>query len=334
MDFSKLFPNLKKISEKELKDKEKSLSVGDHVRVVKNIRCRQAGKSGVITKINPEDKHGWKSFVVKFDDSKYGSMAFQSGDLNKTAQAHDKKYNLQGLTKLALSTGEAVWGAGAALPVAALLAGGYAGHRLSRKSKSKLKRALSIALGSTVGAFGGLIGGSGLMQLGENMELERFTKSLKPYLRMQNNMAYNSGISGTTNRPPSKFGQLRRIIDLTDNQEAKNYLREVENRCLKQFGTIEPELFNAAMDGEVERFHKKFPGLYDRAAEAYNRQAEDYIENVLVPAQEHKHINIKGYNFPQAWTPQRAAKTRVNSFVMLDQAGPRVANEKEEPYEE
>jgi len=91
MDFSKLFPNLKKTTEKELKDKEKSLSVGDHVSVVKNIRCKQAGKSGVITKINPENKYGWKSFVVKFDDSKYGSMAFQSGYLNKTAQAYDKK---------------------------------------------------------------------------------------------------------------------------------------------------------------------------------------------------------------------------------------------------
>lgn len=93
MDFRKLFKNLKKTSEKDLKDKEKSLSVGDHVSVVKNIRCIQAGKSGVITKINSEDKHGWKSFVVKFDDSKYGSMAFQSGDLNKTvktAQAYDK----------------------------------------------------------------------------------------------------------------------------------------------------------------------------------------------------------------------------------------------------
>ena len=86
MDFSKLFPNLKKTTEKDLKDKEKSLSVGDHVCVVKNIRCKQAGKSGVITKINPEDKHGWKSFVVKFDDSKYGSMAFQSGNLNKTVK--------------------------------------------------------------------------------------------------------------------------------------------------------------------------------------------------------------------------------------------------------
>ena len=244
------------------------------------------------------------------------------------------KRNLKGLIKLAISPGEAVFGTGVALPFVALLAGGYAGHRLSRKSKSKLKRALAIALGSTVGAAGGLIGGAGLMDLGENMEVDRFLKSIQPYMRGRNNIARNSLISSTIDRPPSMFGQLRKIIDLTNNTEAKNYLLDVEQQCIKRFGTIEPALFESIMDGEVDKFNKKFPGLYDKSVKAHNEQAEDYIENVLVPAQEHKPINIKGYNFPQAWTPRRAAKTRVNSFVMLDQTGPRVANEKEEPYEE
>ena len=244
------------------------------------------------------------------------------------------KRNLKGLTKLAFSPGKAVFGAGVALPFLTTFAGGYAGHRLSRKSKSKLKKALAIALGSTVGAFGGLIGGSSLMNIGENMEISSFMDSLKPYLRMRNNLARNSLISGTSNRPPSKFGQVKRIIDLTSNNEAKNYLREVEQKCIKRFGTIEPALFDTIMDGEVDKFNNKFPGLYDRAVEAYNRHADDYIENVLLPGQDHKHINIKGFNFPQLWTPQRAANTRVNSFLLLDQKGPSIANEPEEPWED
>lgn len=152
MDFSKLFPNLKKTTEKDLKDKEKSLSVGDHVSVVKNIRCVQAGKSGVITKINPEDKYGWKSFVVKFDDSKYGSMAFQSGDLNKTVKTacdHGTKRNLNGLIKLAKLSDIDWYSLSAPLMLGG--AGSIIGSIIDRK-----KRKRGALLGALIGGGAGL----------------------------------------------------------------------------------------------------------------------------------------------------------------------------------
>jgi hypothetical protein len=37
-------------------------------------------------RIDPENKHGWKSFVVEFDNKKYGSMGFSSGNIDKVVE--------------------------------------------------------------------------------------------------------------------------------------------------------------------------------------------------------------------------------------------------------
>lgn len=86
LDLDKLFPNSKFPTEDELKEKEKSFSVGDRVKVSDHIRCRQKGHVGTIVRIDPENKHGWKSFVVEFDDKKCGSMGFSSGNIDKVEE--------------------------------------------------------------------------------------------------------------------------------------------------------------------------------------------------------------------------------------------------------
>ena len=79
-----LFPNLPPVpTEEELREKESTFHVGDRVKVVDNIRCIQKGKVGTISRIDPDDGHGWKLFIVKFDDKQYGSMGFQSGYIDK-----------------------------------------------------------------------------------------------------------------------------------------------------------------------------------------------------------------------------------------------------------
>ena len=70
LDLKKLFPNSKFPTAEELKAKEDTFSIGDRVKVSDNIRCRQHGQVGTIARIDPEDEHGWKSFIVKFDDKK------------------------------------------------------------------------------------------------------------------------------------------------------------------------------------------------------------------------------------------------------------------------
>ena len=98
MSYKSLFLNRKFPTKEELKAKESTFSVGDRVRVVDTIRCRQAGKSGTIIRIDPEDRHGWKSFVIQFDDTKYGSMGFNSGYVDKIPE---KKAEAKPMTKLA-----------------------------------------------------------------------------------------------------------------------------------------------------------------------------------------------------------------------------------------
>ena len=87
IDFSKLFPSSKFHTEDELKAKEATFSVGDRVKVVDNIRCRQKGKTGTLvgTPKGMDEKTGagYKLFYVKFDDEKYGTVGFQSGDIDK-----------------------------------------------------------------------------------------------------------------------------------------------------------------------------------------------------------------------------------------------------------
>ena len=83
IDLKKLFPSSKFPTKEELKAKEATFSVGDRVKVSDHIRCRQKGETGTIVRINKEDNHGWKSFIVEFDDKKYGSMGFQSGNIDK-----------------------------------------------------------------------------------------------------------------------------------------------------------------------------------------------------------------------------------------------------------
>ena len=79
-----LFPNLPPVpTEEELRAKEETFHVGDRVKVVDNIRCRQKGKVGTISRIDPDDGYGWKLFIVDFDDEQYGSMGFQSGYIDK-----------------------------------------------------------------------------------------------------------------------------------------------------------------------------------------------------------------------------------------------------------
>lgn len=82
-DLKKLFPTAKFPTAGELKAKEDSFSIGDRVKVSNTIRCRQHGQIGTIIRIDPEDKHNWKSFIVKFDDEKYNPMGFNSGSIDK-----------------------------------------------------------------------------------------------------------------------------------------------------------------------------------------------------------------------------------------------------------
>lgn len=87
LDFSKLFPNSKFQTKDELKSKEATFSVGDRVKVVDNIRCRQKGKTGTLvgTPKGMDEKTGagYKLFYVKFDDEKYGTVGFQSSAIDK-----------------------------------------------------------------------------------------------------------------------------------------------------------------------------------------------------------------------------------------------------------
>lgn len=87
-----LFPNLKNIPKmEELKKKESTFSIGNHVKVAENLRCFQSGETGTIIRIDPEDEHGWKSFIVKFDNPKYHTMGFQSGNIDKISDIEEKK---------------------------------------------------------------------------------------------------------------------------------------------------------------------------------------------------------------------------------------------------
>lgn len=87
LDLKKLLPGSKFPTEEELKAKEATFSVGDRVKVVDNIRCRQKGKTGTLvgTPKGMDEKTGagYKLFYVKFDDEKYGTVGFQSGDIDK-----------------------------------------------------------------------------------------------------------------------------------------------------------------------------------------------------------------------------------------------------------
>ena len=106
LDLKALFPNSKFPTVEELKAKEDSFSIGDRVQVVKNIRCFQAGKTGTIVRIDPEDEHGWKSFIVKFDDKQYGSMGFQSGNIDKILESKSNIKNINENTKITLTLGQ------------------------------------------------------------------------------------------------------------------------------------------------------------------------------------------------------------------------------------
>ena len=71
----------------DLLRKEYSLHVGDRVKVIDNIRCRQAGQTGTIID-TPEGRdektnYGWKNFYVKFDDPNLGVVSFQSGSIDR-----------------------------------------------------------------------------------------------------------------------------------------------------------------------------------------------------------------------------------------------------------
>lgn len=65
----------------DLLRKEYDFEVGDKVKVRHGIRCKQAGHSGKIVRIDPPNKYGWSSFIVKFDESELGTMRFFSNDL-------------------------------------------------------------------------------------------------------------------------------------------------------------------------------------------------------------------------------------------------------------
>ena len=98
-----LFPNLPPVpTEEELRAKEETFHVGDRVKVVDNIRCIQKGKVGTISRIDPDDGHGWKLFIVDFDDKQYGSMGFQSGYINKV----DDLPELATESKITLTVGQ------------------------------------------------------------------------------------------------------------------------------------------------------------------------------------------------------------------------------------
>ncbi len=106
LDLKKLFPNSKFPTAEELKAKEDSFSIGDRVKVADNIRCRQNGQIGTIVRIDPEDKHGWKSFIVKFDDEKYNSMGFNSGDIDKINEKETTMKKISENQKVTLTLGQ------------------------------------------------------------------------------------------------------------------------------------------------------------------------------------------------------------------------------------
>ena len=106
LDLKKLFPSSKFQTAEELKTKENEFSVGDRVKVANNIRCRQHGQTGTIVRIDPEDNHGWKSFIVKFDDEKYNSMGFNSGDIDKINEKENTMKKLNENQKVTLTFGQ------------------------------------------------------------------------------------------------------------------------------------------------------------------------------------------------------------------------------------
>lgn len=82
-----LFESISYPTESDLRKKELEFHIGDKVQVVKDIRCRQTGKTGTIIEtpkgMDDKTKYGWKLFYVKFDDPQYGIVGFQSGSINK-----------------------------------------------------------------------------------------------------------------------------------------------------------------------------------------------------------------------------------------------------------
>lgn len=67
----------------DLLRKEYDFKVGDKVKVKKGLRCFQSGHTGKIIEIEPPNKYGWSSFVIKFDEPKLGAMGFYSGNIEK-----------------------------------------------------------------------------------------------------------------------------------------------------------------------------------------------------------------------------------------------------------
>lgn len=86
-EFSKEHFGSDNMSRVDLLRKEYDFHVGDRVRIVDNIRCRQAGKTGTIIEtpegMMKETKFGWKLFYVQMDDPKYGTVGFLSGSFDK-----------------------------------------------------------------------------------------------------------------------------------------------------------------------------------------------------------------------------------------------------------
>jgi len=106
LDLKKLFPSSKFPTAEELKAKEDTFSIGDRVKVADNIRCIQHGQIGTIVQIEPEDKYNWKSFIVKFDDEKYGAMGFNSGSIDKILESKSNVKNISENAKVTLTLGQ------------------------------------------------------------------------------------------------------------------------------------------------------------------------------------------------------------------------------------
>ena len=79
---NKIFGNNNK-NRVDLLRREYDFKVGDKVKVRKGLRCFQSGHTGKIIEIEPPDKYGWSSFVIKFDEPRLGAMGFNSGDIEK-----------------------------------------------------------------------------------------------------------------------------------------------------------------------------------------------------------------------------------------------------------
>lgn len=86
-EFSKKYFGADNMSRVELLRKEYDFQIGDKVKIVNNIRCRQAGKIGMIVDtpegMDETTKYGWKLFYVQMDDPKYGTVGFTSSSFNK-----------------------------------------------------------------------------------------------------------------------------------------------------------------------------------------------------------------------------------------------------------